>query len=64
MSPADSLYDVDRCDVMCWRREGESYEPPDESDDQQAGDEDGMVEDGDGDEATGGTVTLGQLASW
>ena len=63
--PTDNLYDVDRRDVMCWRREGEMYEPPDESDDEQAADEDGMIEDvdGDGDEATGGTVSLQQLAS-
>eukprot|EP00878_Enallax_costatus_P014930 GHUV01015630.1.p1 GENE.GHUV01015630.1~~GHUV01015630.1.p1 ORF type:complete len:221 (+),score=87.19 GHUV01015630.1:248-910(+) len=58
-----SLYDVDRRDVMCWRCEGEAYEPPDESDDGQAADEDGVIEDVDGDEATGGTVSLQQLAS-
>lgn len=57
-----TLYDCDRSDVMCWRREGDSYEPPDESEGQQ--DSDGMIEDvQDDDEATGGTVSLQQLAS-
>lgn len=49
---------------MYWRREGDRYEPPDESEGP-AGDEDGMIEEvseGD-DEATGGTVSLHQLAS-
>lgn len=63
--PTDTLYDCDRSDVMYWRREGDSYEPPDESEGAAGDEEDGMIEDvveGD-DEATGGTVSLQQLAS-
>ncbi len=41
--PADELYDLDKHDTMVWRREGDSFEPAEESEGEE-GEAEGMEE--------------------
>ncbi|KAF6257372.1 hypothetical protein COO60DRAFT_1234110 [Scenedesmus sp. NREL 46B-D3] len=60
------LLDLRQADVMAWRREGEDYEPPDDSDDDEEGGEGLQSDDAelaDVEAAEGGSVSMAELAA-